>query len=86
MAEFVPEDEIRREAKEVIDYFKTKGIKTFLLSGDAPERVEKVALELGIEHYVGGVKPEEKLTHLQRIEKEHGFCAMVGDGLNDPPL
>jgi Cu2+-exporting ATPase/Cu+-exporting ATPase len=85
LAEFVPEDEIRREAKEVIDYFKTKGIKTFLLSGDAPERIEKVALELGIEHYVGGVKPEEKLAYLQRIEKEHGFCAMVGDGLNDAP-
>jgi Cu+-exporting ATPase len=47
--------------------------------------VEKVALELGIEHYVGGVKPEEKLVYLQRIEKEHGFCAMVGDGLNDAP-
>ena len=85
LAEFVPEDKIRGEAKEVIEYLKNKGIKTFLLSGDAPQRVKKVALELGIEHYVGGVKPEEKLAYLQRIEKEHGFCAMVGDGLNDAP-
>ena len=27
-------DEIRPEAKEVVAYFKSKGIKTYLLSGD----------------------------------------------------
>ncbi len=85
LAEFVPEDNLREEAKEVIDYLKRRGIEIFLLSGDSPSRVEKVASLLGIKHYVGGVKPEDKLGYLQRIEKEVGFCAMVGDGLNDAP-
>jgi len=85
LAESLPEDNIRSEAKEVIDYFKEKGIKVFLLSGDSPRRVEKVALAVGIEHYAGGVKPGDKLAYLQKIEREYGFCAMVGDGLNDAP-
>ena len=42
-------DEIRPEAKQVVSYLKSKGIKTWLLSGDRKSKSILVANELGID-------------------------------------
>ena len=42
-------DEIRPEAKQVVSYLKSKGIKTWLLSGDRKFKSILVAKELGID-------------------------------------
>ncbi|HET9055616.1 MAG TPA: cation-translocating P-type ATPase [Chitinophagaceae bacterium] len=77
-------DEIRTEAKLVIDYLHSKGIKTYLLSGDSMERSKKVADALGIDTVLGEQSPEQKLEIIEQLTKEKP-TAMVGDGINDAP-
>lgn len=78
------EDEIRTEAKEVINYLHSKNIKTILLSGDSLERCTKVATALGIDTVFAQQKPAEKLQLIEQLNKVNA-TAMVGDGINDAP-
>lgn len=78
------EDEIRTEAKEVIDYLHSKNIKTILLSGDILHRTKKIADLLGIDKVYAEKSPEEKLLIIEQLNNEEPV-AMVGDGVNDAP-
>jgi len=77
-------DELRPEAKTVINYFHSKNIKTILLSGDRFSKAKQIADELGIDEVIAEKTPEEKL---QIIGKKNAQVptAMVGDGINDAP-
>ncbi|ETO16891.1 nitrogen fixation protein FixI (coupling cation pump) [Reticulomyxa filosa] len=71
-------DEIRNEAKLVIDKLKSK-YNIWILSGDKRSVVTRVANGLGIENYTAEIKPQEKYDFVSNLE----YCMMVGDGLND---
>jgi Cu+-exporting ATPase len=77
-------DEIRPEAKAVVDAIKRKGIKTILLSGDKREKCEQVAAALGIDEVVAEQTPEGKLQQIEIWNRESPV-AMIGDGINDAP-
>lgn len=78
------QDEIRPEAKKVIDYFKSKNIKTFLLSGDKEAAVKRLGNQLGIDEIIAEQTPEQKLSTIAALSKSMP-TAMVGDGINDAP-
>jgi Cu+-exporting ATPase len=78
------EDELRPEAKEVITYLKSKGIKTVLLSGDKQEKCDHIAKILGIDEVYAEQSPEEKLVKIAELNAASP-AAMVGDGINDAP-
>ncbi|HET9431154.1 MAG TPA: cation-translocating P-type ATPase, partial [Chitinophagaceae bacterium] len=75
-------DEIRNEAKAVIDYLHNKKIKTKLLSGDTPEKCRDLALQLGIETVIAGQSPHQKMEKVAELTAVMP-TAMVGDGIND---
>ena len=77
-------DEIRPEAKEVIQQLQRKGIKTILLSGDRKEKCELVASTLGIEEVFAEQTPQQKLAKISELNLL-APTAMVGDGINDAP-
>ncbi len=77
-------DEIRKEAKEVINWLHSKNIKTILLSGDRKEKVQQVAAELGIDEAIAEQTPEKKLEKIGSLSAITP-TAMVGDGINDAP-
>ncbi len=77
-------DDIRPEAKEVIQWFKNKNIKTILLSGDRQEKCETVAKQLGIDEVIAQQSPQQKLEKIAALNAEMP-TAMVGDGINDAP-
>lgn len=85
LAEFLAEDEIRPEAKEIIDSLKSIGIEIVLATGDTYERAKKVADCLGITKIYAGVKPEDKLKIVEDLQQKGLKVAMVGDGINDAP-
>jgi Cu+-exporting ATPase len=55
-------DEIRPEAKSVVDYLHSKNIKTILLSGDRRAKCEALAAQLNIDEVIAEQTPEQKLT------------------------
>lgn len=77
-------DEIREEAKTVVDYLHTKGIKTILLSGDHYAKAKELADDLHIKEVIAEQTPEQKLQKITELNAQTP-TAMVGDGINDAP-
>lgn len=77
-------DQIRPEAKKVIETLHKKGIHTVLLSGDRKEKCEQVGKLLGIQEILYEQSPADKLDKLDALTKANP-TAMVGDGINDAP-
>ncbi len=73
-------DQLRPNAKAAVAALSKAGIRSMLLSGDNPKRVEYIAGELGVEEFEGHITPEGKLEYLQNSSVP---TAMVGDGIND---
>lgn len=77
-------DEIRPEAKQVVEMLRAKGIRTILLSGDKKEKCEQVANYLHIDEWLAEQTPEQKLLAIENYN-QHEPTAMIGDGINDAP-
>lgn len=75
-------DEVRTEAKNVINYFRSKNIKTFLLSGDSNFKCKQLADELGIDEFYAEQTPAQKLEIIAKLNTASP-TAMIGDGIND---
>jgi len=85
LAKFEFADKLKINSKKTIACLHSKGIKTFILSGDKKANVAKVAHQLGINDFKAEVIPQEKLDFIKLL-KYQGFCvAMIGDGVNDAP-
>ncbi len=85
LALFHLKDALREEAKEVVAYVKSIGIKPILLSGDKKETTKTVAKELGFEEFKAQVTPEDKKNIVESYRKVGFTVAMIGDGINDAP-
>lgn len=77
-------DEIREEARTVINYLHSKNVKTILLSGDRKRKSEELGKTLGIDTVIAERSPEEKLQIIENLNAETP-TAMIGDGINDAP-
>ena len=77
-------DEVRKEARDTIQFLRNSGIKTVLLSGDREDICKAIAMELGIDEYHAQKLPGEKLAVIHLLMKESP-TAMIGDGVNDAP-
>jgi len=78
-------DKIRPESKEVIQKLNQLNIETAVLTGDNPHTANFVARELGIKKVYASLLPDEKVLKIEELKKQHGYAAMVGDGVNDAP-
>lgn len=81
-------DPLRADARETVQALQRKGIEPWILSGDHPAVVARVAESLGIPaaHAVGGMSPEDKRDRVRDFvaaRRGKGRLAMVGDGVND---
>ena len=79
-------DEVRPDAAVLIQGLKARGIAVELLSGDQSGAVAQLAQQLGIDEYVAGAKPGDKLSHLSQRQAAGDKVLMIGDGINDVPV
>jgi soluble P-type ATPase len=79
------DDVLRPSAKAAMESLNKLGIRTILLTGDAPAIAEAIGRELGVEEAKGGLLPEDKLREVRNLRSAGRVVAMVGDGVNDAP-
>ncbi|WP_026579801.1 heavy metal translocating P-type ATPase [Bacillus sp. SB47] len=82
---FALKDQIRPEAKAVIEELNALGVQTAMLTGDQPETAAAIAREAGLKIVVSECLPDRKVEEAQKLKKTYGTIVMVGDGINDAP-
>jgi len=83
IATFELEDEIKEDAKDLIDYAKANALDIVMLTGDNKEVATKVASKVGIKNIIANMKPAEKANYIKDLKKEGKIVIMAGDGIND---
>jgi len=78
-------DDIRPQARKVVDELRIAGLHTVVLTGDRKGAAEHLKIELGIDDVRAELHPEEKLSEIRRLSEAGERVAMVGDGVNDAP-
>lgn len=78
-------DEIRPESAEAIKTLKQNHIKSILLTGDNNKVAKSVSENLGMNSFIAGVLPHQKLEKIKDLQGKGEFIAMTGDGVNDAP-
>ena len=82
---FALSDKIREESRVAIEELKAKGVKVYMLTGDAEAVAKSVSKELGIDDYFAQVLPNQKAEKIKSLKAQGYKVAMVGDGVNDAP-
>ena len=78
-------DDIRPEARELVDELHREGLRAVVLTGDRTATAEHLRRELGIEDVRAELTPEQKLEAIRSLTQQGRRVAMVGDGVNDAP-
>lgn len=78
-------DQIKPQAKKMIQALKVKGISPVMLTGDNKQAASAVAKYLGIDDVHAELLPEDKEQIVRDYQKEGNIVMMVGDGVNDAP-
>ncbi|WP_045222491.1 heavy metal translocating P-type ATPase [Desulfonatronum thioautotrophicum] len=79
-------DTVRPEAALSMIQLRDLGISRLgILSGDHARSVDRVAEALGITWTRAGLKPDQKLEELGRLQQAGHRVMVVGDGINDAP-
>ena len=79
-------DRPREAVREVLDHLRPGGLKRIvMLTGDNRAVGEAIGKEVGVDEVKGELLPEDKVTAIQSLLREHRSVAMVGDGVNDAP-
>lgn len=66
------ENEVRKNANEIFEYFTTQGVEVKVISGDHPQTVSTVAMKAGIpnaDSYIDATQLTEEAHYLEAIKK-----------------
>ncbi|BDD06786.1 heavy metal translocating P-type ATPase [Aureibacter tunicatorum] len=78
-------DKIKDTSAKAIHELQEKGVDVIMLTGDNKETAKAVAEELNLSGYKAGMLPQDKLSEVDRLQKEGKIVAVAGDGINDAP-
>lgn len=81
----VLKDEIREDAKQLVDNLHKLGIKVVLLSGDKKDNVLDVSNALGLDDCHYELLPQDKSEFIINNKDNKKLVAYAGDGINDAP-
>jgi len=84
-AAVVVADQLRPHAGDAVARLRDLGLRPVLLTGDNERAAREVAGQLAIAaaDVLAGVRPEEKVAAIRRLQDEGLAVAFVGDGVND---
>ncbi|EJF10779.1 heavy metal translocating P-type ATPase [Pontibacter sp. BAB1700] len=80
-------DKTKEDAPLAVKRMRELGVKRLvMLSGDKDSIVQEVAAELKLDAAYGGLLPQDKVSHVEKLKAEGRTVAFVGDGINDAPV
>ena len=88
MGHILISDTVKEEAPATVAALKGLGLKkAVMLTGDASEVAESVAVRTKMDEVHSGLLPQDKVAKLEEImDAAEGPVAFVGDGMNDAPV
>jgi len=78
-------DTVKETAAEAIATLQSRNIEVIMLTGDNKRTAKAIAKQVGIDHVIAEVLPEEKARVIEKLKEEGKKVGMVGDGINDAP-
>jgi len=75
---------VRPEAREVLAQLRRHKLASFyIISGDHTAPTQKLAGDLGIDHYFAETLPHQKAEIIEQLQAEGKTVCYIGDGIND---
>ncbi len=78
-------DTLKPESRLTVEQLRALGLDVWMLTGDNRATAQTIADDVGIEHIMAEVLPEQKADKVRELQEEGRTVAMVGDGINDAP-
>lgn len=85
LAIFAVADTIKESSRAAIADLHSLGVASVMLTGDNVATAKAIARQAGIDDARGNLLPEDKLAAIEELQRQYGYVAMTGDGINDAP-
>ncbi len=78
-------DTVKATSQAAISKMKELGVEVYMLTGDNRLTADYIGNQVGVDHVIAEVLPNDKAAVVERLQNEGKCVMMVGDGINDAP-